>query len=316
MTYSFKKRFSIYLILSALLAISSCTCGSNEPAGDLSSKTITILLCTANVQYFKGVQPTAVLKPLADLRQTTDNLVFIGLQETPTNMIEDIKRAFPEYQVEDYRGAGANLANSLVVFNKLKLKINPQHIDLPKPQHAGRRYATIVHLPDINFTVANTHILGGRFDDAQWYLYPNIRNEQIKAILTYNPTIVMGDFNADNTPNVIIKSGGYLEKNLKLGIGADKDSAQVEKDFRNYMFGLHTELAQQAYVSLLTEQDIKYTVKRGSSQGIVDWVYAAKKFTQVKGYEVIDRGIIRAIDQGLSDHDFPWIRIRIKDPRQ
>ncbi len=331
MTYSFKQHFVICMILSAILAVGSCTCGSDESAGPHESaggpadKTITILLCTANVHYLGDNAPNKVLEPLVKLRQETDDLVFVGLQEVPTGKLEDIKQAFTSYQVYDDDRKGG-LANTLVVFNKLKLTINPIHIDLPIPpatvvipsknKPVGRRYATILHMPAINLKVANTHILGGRFDDAGWYLFPHIRNEQIKAILTDNPTIIMGDFNADNTPNVKIKQGGYWETIMKLGTGQGKDPVQVEADFRNYMFGLHAELVQQGYAPLLTEQDVEYTIKRGASQGIVDWIYGTKEFTQGEGYQVVDKGIIRAIDPKLSDHNFPWIRIRIKDPRQ
>jgi len=337
MIYSFKKHFAICMILSVILAVGSCTCdpgkpaGPDESAGDPPYKTITILLCTANVEGFVDVQfgkngitdhksdkfrnTADVLKPLFDLRQeTTDDLVLIGLQEVPTtkknekkgimyeiNGIEEIKKSFPPsggYEVYDHRGAGANWANTLVIYNKLQLKLDEKGIDLPDPNEelrkknlptVGRRYANILYFPAINLRVANTHILGGRFDDARWQLYPNIRTEQIKAILTHNPTIVMGDFNAGNQP--ILNSSNSKKK---------------------YLYGLHVELAQKGYIPLLTKQEIGPTSWGG---GMIDWIYTTKKLTQEKGYTVVNWGVIKAIDQKLSDHNFPWIRIRIKDPR-
>lgn len=311
--YEFLKAFTISTILSAVLAFGSCTCA---PGANQLPEHITLLLCTANVQFFAQAQPSAILQALDALRQEQDDLVLFGLQETHIKNLNKIKQILPAYQVYDYRKDTNQLSNAVLVYNKFQLTIKYSGINLPAYTHTPDRYATVLDFPAIHFKLVNTHLVGGRFDDQHWYKHPHARNEQIRAILKAYPTVILGDFNADNTPAATIKQGGYWETMLKLGVRQGKDPVQVEVDFRNYMFGLHGELVQQGYTSLLKKQDINYTVKRGASQCVVDWMYARKYFVQSKDYQVLDQGVIRAIDQGLSDHDFPWIRIRMKVPPQ
>lgn len=310
--YCFFKPFILYTTLLTVLAIGSCTCGL-DAVGDIRPlpQSITILLCTANVQFFQDAQPDAVLPTLAALRQETDELVIFGLQETNASDLSKMRQALSDYQVYDYRKTASQLSNTVLVYNKTQLKIEYSGMDLPTYEPTPPRYATVLNFPDINFKLVNTHLLGGRFDDETWYKHPSGRKEQMKAILELHPTIIMGDFNADNTPDAEL--GSYWTNHLKKFLHLQPElSADVRKNaedtLKSYIYSVHTELAIQDYIPILTRGEIGTTVGRGGHKGVVDWMYATKK-TQ---YEIVNFGLIKAIEQNLSDHNFLWIRIRVK----
>jgi endonuclease/exonuclease/phosphatase family metal-dependent hydrolase len=301
--------------LSLVLAFGACQCGGNtkvdSPAdrSALPDASVTILVCTANVQYFHTNIPQVVLKELDGLRQAEDDIVILALQETKAEHYQKIKQALPAYEVYDsHRQDEKELANTIAVFNKTQHKIKHTNITLPRYGPVPQRYAAIVEIPTINFKVANTHLFGGRFDDPTFFYFPKVRSEQMAVILSIQPTIVMGDFNVDSIQPTNL--GKYWERILNKFLHAHIDNSDILKEeamsnFIKYLSGVHVDLQQANYTSLLQREAVK-TTARGNS--VVDWIYINKNIN----YSVVNAGVVAGINKKLSDHNFVWARIVVK----
>jgi endonuclease/exonuclease/phosphatase family metal-dependent hydrolase len=259
----YMKHLPTYMWLSFVLAMASCKCGANKDENKhrdedkTHNKSLTMLICTANIQFFKTNTAQVVLKALDGLRQDQDDIVVFGLQETEAGHLQEIQKAVPAYKVYDYRPNHPRHSNIVAIYNNTQFKIEHGGIVLPK-YGKTQRYATIIKIPEINFSLANTHLFGGRFDDELWYLFPNARNEQIKKILNDHPTIVLGDFNADNEPPK--GNSGYWGQKLKSYILHKNCTVEEARAaLEAYQCSVHADLEKENYVSLLTREGMKAT---------------------------------------------------------
>lgn len=307
----------LYICLLLMLAISACMCRNrandqkeiltnNPPIKDPTNKnkSVILLICTANVQFFKTNTPQAILNELATLRQEQDDIVIFGLQETAEAHFKQIENMLPGYTTYDHRLGDRGLSNMVLIYNKSSHKVNFSGINLPRYGRTPQRYATIIEIPDLNFKLANTHLFGGRFDDRQFFYFPKARVEQMAVILDRYPTVVMGDFNVDN--NQYSELSGYWERLLNDFIqnNPNADEQKAIRDYKEYKNRIHAELSQRGYISLFDRETMPPT---SMGNTVTDWIYADKKLQ----YTILDKGMIMAINRNLSDHNFLWVRIKI-----
>lgn len=59
--------------------------------------------------------------------------------------------------------------------------------------------------------------------------------------------------------------------------------------------------------SLISKDGIESTSMYG---GVVDWIYKRNDSDSVS-CEVLNWGVVKAKERKLSDHDFPWVRLKM-----
>ena len=298
----------LHISLIFIWNLFSCQCRYPSKVIQVEKKdnlqSLTILVCTANVKSFKAPQSSQLLKKLAQLRQEGDDVVFLGLQEVQQKYIGAIKKELTGYEIYDYRKENSSqLSNTIAVYNKTGIKIKYDGLLLPCFGKTPERWAIVGELVNQKFGVVNTHLFGGKYDDSHWYTFVNSREQQIKSIIdTFKPTIILGDFNADNKPDKPFTKYWRSKMENIITMYNHLTYGEVEKKLQQYIYGIHGLLEREGYISLLERDNISST---SSFNSVVDWIYIDKDCK----YSVVDWGVIEGIKTKLSDHNFPWVRI-------
>ena len=124
--------------------------------------------------------------------------------------------------------------------------------------HIVPRCACVVTVAGV--TIANVHLSGGRYDDAQAPRNPTLKTQQVAALVeAYHPDLIMGDFNGEPTVPDVLKS--YLHHiNVPVAV------------FQPYFTAGHAYLRDSGYHAVpatsLTGSPV--TSKFGTTP---DWVY-------------------------------------------
>jgi hypothetical protein len=191
--------------------------------------------------------------------------------------------------------------NAIFVYQKKDFGITQQAHTL---EHFNTtRYVNLLSLSAANnLTIANTHLVGGRYDDQHWVKFPDGRKRQIEQILTHVPDFILGDFNADTADDI---SSTYWNELLKKSTDADN-----ELNLKKYKTSGHKYLIDNNYRSIFDRDTLCPTTPFNT---VVDWIYylQANKSTKVKKVTILEKGKIEAINLNLSDHNFIWIRVQI-----
>ena len=245
----------------------------------------TLLLCTANIFQLNKASATNILQQLKGLQKPTDDVVVFAFQEAIANKWKDeLKTALNGFKIyECPTDQGDFLDNTVAVYVKNPYKIQSENFQLPL--HATPRSACVVQLPTLGLVFANVHLFGGRYDDQKWADHQQARGAQMQAIVQkYKPSIVLGDFNADDHYPADIDTGSYWK--AKLGT---KNPQTLQK----FLTGVHTYLAGTGYKSVIDRSQIATTTPFGV---VSDWIYQASDL----GYTVQEWGIIPAINKNFS----------------
>jgi len=268
----------------------------DETKSKFEGKSFQILICSANAHGFSDLNGKDILQTIDQLKTDNDDIVIIGLQEC----YKDPKGInLPGY---DIYAEGCS-DNSIFVYQKKDFCIKQQASNLPLCH--TQRYVNRITLSAANdLIIANTHLVGGRYDDQHWFKFPDGREQQLAQILTYKPDFILGDFNADVTDDI---STIYWQNLLKLKKCTDTDK---EAKLKKYKISGHQYLADNEYKSALDRHVICPTTP---FKTVVDWIYYLKQnqSTKIKKITILGSGKIVAIPN-LSDHNFPWVRLQIE----
>lgn len=269
----------------------------NNDLPKFEGKSFQLLICSANVYGFnlKSKNPEDTFKELDKLKRDNDDIVVIGLQECCNN---PNTLALPGYKV-----FAANCScDAIFVYQKKDFGITQQTHTLPL-FHTDR-YVNLLNLSAANnLTIANTHLVGGKFDDQHWVDFIDGREKQLQQILTHQPEFILGDFNADTIDTI---SGEYWQKLLQISTAPNK-----EANLKKYKTSGHKYLTDNNYTSTVNRDTVYPTTPFFS---VVDWIYRLQenKSTKVKTITILEQGKIEAMNLNLSDHDFIWVRLKIE----
>ena len=262
--------------------------GSNLPKDELSKKIIELIMNKA------GNDNDVVIVGFQELRE--------GRQEVHNQL-----REMGAVLAESWDSQG--FTNTIAVISKhAKTKKHVcSQIDFKQTYRSGRS-ASLISFPDLGLTIANTHLFGGKYDDIDFHKYQNSRGDMLMHIVEKNPLkqtphIVMGDFNSD-TKNDSASTKGYWENILEDKTPKDKNLSF--KHVKKFLASGHDYLNEQGYVSLIERDTMQPTTPFGV---VCDWIYFKKQ--SLKDYKVLESGACNAMEMGLSDHNFPWVRISV-----
>lgn len=294
------------LLLRYLISIISisvfvyCDCTNNYESHDnnlpkFEGKSFQLLICSANVHGFKDPNAKDIFKELDKLKCDNDDIVIFGFQECYKNPNEV---ALPGYKVY----ANNCNDNAIFVYQKKDFGITQQAHTL---QHFNTtRYVNLLTLSAANnLTIANTHLVGGRYDDKLWFNFPDGREKQLKQILTHKPEFILGDFNADTTDDI---ASVYWQGLLQKSVEPNK-----EANLKAYKTSGHQYLTLNNYTSTFNRDVVCPTTPFGT---VVDWIYylPAYNSSKVKTITILEQAKIEAINLNLSDHNFIWVRLQIE----
>lgn len=205
-------------------------------------------------------------------------------------------------QVQDYFPSSQNLslANSIWVKQSflethpiLKLEtFNMSHLS------STPRCSVIAFFKD--FSVANVHLAGGRFDDetfANEHTPDVMLSKDISLyylIQAYHPTIVGGDFNGEVDPEKVNKDLAKYTLYQRL-------SESARRRFRYFFTSGHGTLSAFGYAPIYDEKDMISTTRFGP---VADWIYSNRMFT------VNHQSLIYALD--ISDHNVVMVDIELE----
>ncbi len=258
---------------------------------------IQLLICTANAYSFKQPAADQLVKTIAALRQPDDDVIIFGFQETSaSHQAQHFSKHLPQFSLFH---DGSGCSNTIAILAKQHPTVHSTILKLPQ-QHTATpdRFALLLDLPDWGISIATTHLTGGKYDDQHWMHFTDGRIQQLATILQHQPTVLMGDFNADSHFQEPLAA--YWQKLLK------KAPDKTLDDLRQYNTGAHQYLTQQGYATAIDRGALTRTTPYGT---VVDWIYVS---SQKHTYAVKAWGTVPGISQNLSDHDFPWVRLEIK----
>lgn len=271
----------------------------------------TLLVATANVFGFRltDYDPAPLLQALYGLARPTDDAVVFCLQEAWNTRKQ---RTCFEHELPGYMLYDDVLDATFCGFNLMAIRHQgpaPSMTICKLPQHLHPRTALIAScsLADTAappLRIAGTHLMGGKYDSEEWFAHCDARTEQLAAIAAYQPTIIMGDFNADSQYDDL-REVPYWKERLPLG----EKAGLTLKDLRErYLMGGHKLLQQQGYRSLFDRSTMTTTTPFNV---VADWIYLNTRLLQPYQVKSIETGIVPAREQGLSDHDFLWARLTL-----
>ncbi|MEM7173999.1 MAG: endonuclease/exonuclease/phosphatase family protein [Bacteroidota bacterium] len=277
---------------------------THTPKTHLIHTTKPALLCSANVFYmnqWKEATPENTMKALNNLIAKRPNYskIIFAIQEAwghQGNQLRKMLKAQNFWVSQIHTGCffavfpHQGITEKKPIYYQVKKKI--------KHNYPQDRMFVGIHIEDIG-TFANVHLTGGSYED-QYYQHDEVQTlpekQIIKILQTYNPIVIIGDFNADKH---------YTDEDLAT-IPYWQDKAQdhpARKKLKNYLMNRHSILAQKGYKTLDT---IKKTSRYG---GKPDFIYYKTNAVILKNEKKIN-----TIKSRTSDHDFIYAAL-YKNPK-
>jgi len=260
---------------------------------DCRPKTLNILICTANVFGFQSKHASKIFECIKNIRKDTDDCVILGFQEVNHFDKSRFENNLPEFRICAPWKEKQFCFNTLAFFSKKISNVSWRHVKLPYFPRTPLRFAVMAEFGGLK--LANTHLIGGKYDDKHWLRFEDGREKQISAIIDENADIIIGDFNADCQTNFPLVK--YWEKLLG-------NKRNLPKLLR-YLNGVHQYLSERNYESAVERNKIHSTT---AFNNVADWIYLKKSLK----YKIKEWGEIPAISLEMSDHNFLWVRLEIE----
>ncbi|CAF0731578.1 unnamed protein product [Rotaria sordida] len=182
----------------------------------------------------------------------------------------------------------SHLSNTIYVHQKHSKYVQTLHSINLMIFNETQRCAAVIQL--YNTKISNVHLCGGRYDDQKYeYLQEHKHLQLERLIKTYNPDIIMGDFNGEDSDEAAMKQ---LDQYSFYKMLNETNKALF---VHYYMSGARYLRDQTTYVPAYKESSIGVTSAFG---GTPDWIYV-KNLTRLTGkiynYDTITTN--------LSDHN-------------
>lgn len=217
---------------------------------------------------------------VAQFIQNTNADVVCIQEDTADNKWPELS---DRYYVAAQCTTAENLSNTILVQTKHKIT-DARSYDITRSCRTSRCGCSVNFYGHV---ITNVHLCGGRFDDRYYMTMTQSKAEELDfMVVAVNPDIVVGDFNAEHTPELAVRTLAKhpVYKNLSMA-----DQATY---LRYYISG-HDYLKSHGYVPVIANENVSTSTYGGRP----DWIY-----TRPNKYRISER-VIDTIGPQLSDHN-------------